>query len=253
MDAFKPSELARMSLGGNDAWREFWEEHAEGGGKGLGEAGGKAGKKQEGRMTWEDTTIEERYSGPVGAEWKERLSARVEGRGYVPPRAPNPAPKPPPQSQGEARASPARTASPASSALGGAGAAGAAGRKAQNEAFFARKGDENAARSAHLPPSQGGKYGGFGSEPAPAQAAVAAGGDTVLPGVDEFAQDPVKAVARGLGWFAGAVGKGAKSVGDGWIRPAVEKVRLRSCLRGFSRFCFWCDDFFSEVGVWAWG
>ena len=35
--------------------------------------------------------------------------------------------------------------------------------KAQNEAFFARKGNENASRPENLPPSQGGKYGGFGN------------------------------------------------------------------------------------------
>jgi ADP-ribosylation factor GTPase-activating protein 1 len=38
---------------------------------------------------------------------------------------------------------------------------------AGKESFFARKMEENATRPDHLPPSQGGKYVGFGSSPMP--------------------------------------------------------------------------------------
>lgn len=64
---------------------------------------------------------------------------------------------------------------------GGAGGAGSGGfsqkseytrsqlesSAANKESFFARKIEENASRPDHLPPSQGGKYVGFGSSPAP--------------------------------------------------------------------------------------
>lgn len=202
MDAFKGAEMARMDLGGNNAWRAFWEE------------------KQRGRsgLKWEDISLEERYSGEVGEEWKERLACRVEGREFTG------VPKPPKRAQATSKTAPARTASPGV----GAGASLASKRKEQNEEFFARMGGENASRPADLPPSQGGKYGGFGSEPAPSNAARGedAGEGGVLPGVDEFQKDPVAALTKGLGWFTTTVGRGAKTVNDGWIQPTAQKVYM---------------------------
>lgn len=202
MDAFKGAEMARMELGGNNAWRAFWDE----------KTGGRAGLK------WEDESLEARYSGEVGEEWKERLACRVEGREYT--GVPKPAKRP----QATSKPTPARTASPGL----GTGADGASKRKEQNEAFFARKGGENANRSADLAPSQGGKYGGFGGGPAPSAAGrgEGAGEGGLLPGVDEFQKDPVAALTKGLGWFTTTVGRGAKTVNDGWIQPAAQKVFL---------------------------
>ena len=184
-----------MELGGNEAWKTFWEE--------------KEGKN------WADVGLEERYSGDTGEEWKERLSAQVEGREFT---------GMPEKKKVESRAaapsgfggiSPARTASPAAS-LGGRS------RKEANESFFAKKGSENASRPADLPPSKGGKYAGFGSEPPPAAGGAQNGG--ALPGVDEFQKDPVAALTKGFGWFTTTVGKGAKTVNDGWIQPTAQKV-----------------------------
>lgn len=202
MDAFKGAEMARMDLGGNHAWRAFWEEKER----------GRSGLK------WEDISLEERYSGEVGEEWKERLTCRVEGREFTG------VPKPQKRAQATSKTAPARTASPGA----GAGASVASKRKEQNEAFFARMGGENASRPADLPPSQGGKYGGFGSEPAPSNAGrgEGAGEGGVLPGVDEFQKDPVAALTKGLGWFTTTVGRGAKTVNDGWIQPTAQKVYM---------------------------
>lgn len=96
-----------------------------------------------------------------------------------------------------------------------------------NEDFFARKGGENAGRRADVPPSQGGKYAGFGSEP-PAAVVGGGGGDGKegIPGVDEFQKDPVAALTKGFGWFTTTVGKGARSVNEGWVKPNVQKVSL---------------------------
>lgn len=212
MDAFKGAEIARMDLGGNNAWKAFWDEKE-----------GRAGLK------WENISLEERYSGEVGEEWKERLACRVEGREFTG------VPKPPKRAQATAKTAPARTASPGVGA--GAGAGAASKRKEQNEAFFARMGGENANRTADLPPSQGGKYGGFGSEPAPSGAGrgESAGEGGVLPGVDEFQKDPVAALTKGLGWFTTTVGRGAKTVNDGWIQPTAQKVRLVSYLICFDQ------------------
>lgn len=217
MDAFKGAEMARMDLGGNNAWRTFWEE----------KAGATAGRK------WDDISLEARYSGDVGEEWKERLACRVEGREFTG------VTKPPKRAQSTI-STPARTTAASSSpgvgagvGVGvGAGAGVASKRKEQNEAFFARKGGENATRPADLPPSQGGKYGGFGSEPLPpyAERGEGAGEGGALPGVDEFQKDPVAALTKGLGWFTTTVGRGAKTVNDGWIQPTAQKVCMVSYL-----------------------
>ncbi|KAI4101974.1 MAG: hypothetical protein L6R37_004690 [Teloschistes peruensis] len=100
-----------------------------------------------------------------------------------------------------------------------------------NEDFFARKGNENERRRADLPPSQGGKYAGFGSAPMPMSSSssmskgVGEDGGRGIPGVDEFQNDPVAALTKGFGWFTTTVGKSAKSVNDGWIQPNVQKLQ----------------------------
>ena len=196
MDAFKGNEMKRMELGGNEAWRTFWE--------------AKVGKN------WVDVGLEEKYSGDPGEEWKERLGAKVEGREFTGMPEKKKAESRTTAASGFGSDSPARTVSPAAS-LGGRS------RKEANESFFAKKGSENASRPADLPPSQGGKYAGFGSEPPAASGGAQKGG--ALPGVDELQKDPVAALTKGFGWFTTTVGKGAKTVNDGWIQPTAQKVR----------------------------
>lgn len=208
-----------MELGGNEAWRAFWHSHPEGGG-GRGEEG-----------VWEGV-VAERYDGPVGEEYKERLACKVEGREFVP------LPK-------KERRVPAAAAAAAAAAAGGvAGSSGAStplggrasptsgrsaspalggSRKERNESYFARMGSENAGRPEDVPPNQGGKYAGFGSGFVPEGSGRGIGGQEI-PGVDEFQKDPMAALSKGLGWFTSTVGKGAKTVNDGWIQPGVQKV-----------------------------
>lgn len=217
MDAFKGGEIARMDLGGNAAWRKFWEEKQKESGDGT-----ESGRK------WEDTPLEEKYGGEVAEEWKERLACKAEGREFTgvvrksgSKRTDGRTTSPAITSRGST--TPMRTASPAIFK-----------QKERNEEFFARKGSENAARSADLPPSRGGKYAGFGSEPVaatggPGSSTSTTSGTTgeagvVLPRVDEFQKDPVAALTKGFGWFTATVGKGAKTVNDGWIQPTAQKV-----------------------------
>jgi ADP-ribosylation factor GTPase-activating protein 1 len=209
MDAFKAAEIERMRLGGNKTWKDFFDNADE--------------NKMAG-TTWEDATIAERYSGDVGDEYKERLTAKVEGRDYVK-EVGKPKPKPI-ASQGNSAVgsrsqtpsglgSNARTASP-----GGAGLAEA--RKAKvDDKYFAKLGADNASRSADLPPSQGGKYGGFGSGGAQPEPSRDQGS---LPGFDDLQKDPVAALTKGFGWFTTTVGKTAKSVNDSYITPAAQRV-----------------------------
>ncbi|KAI1852500.1 hypothetical protein JX265_011136 [Neoarthrinium moseri] len=209
MDAFKQAEIERMRLGGNDGWRSFFENHDD--------------TKMMG-LSWDDATIAERYSGQVGEEWKERLSAKVEGREYVPGErksTPQPAAasKPPPKQisrtgtpmQGVATSG-SRTASP--------NPPGAAGKVKVDDKYFAKLGADNASRPDGLPPSQGGKYGGFGNTPAP----TGNEGQAAVPNWDEVQKDPMAALTKGFGWFASTVSKTAKTVNSDFIQPTAKQI-----------------------------
>lgn len=204
MDAFKPIEIERMRLGGNAAWRKFFEEHED--------------TKMRG-VAWEDATIAERYGGEAGEEWKERLSAKVEGREYVPSEK-----KPVSKTERVRDATPlggSRTASPSiGSSGGGGGGVGGNGKVRVDDKYFARLGQDNASRPDDLPPNQGGKYGGFGNMRASAPRREAG-----LPGVDELQKDPLAALTKGFGWFASTVTKTAKTVNDDYIQPTAKQVR----------------------------
>ncbi|KAL8839306.1 MAG: hypothetical protein Q9176_004486 [Flavoplaca citrina] len=191
MDSFKGNEILRMEKGGNGRWKAFWEEKTgKSWGRGCGEGVG---------------GMEERYGGEVGEEWKERLGCEVEGR--------------------EFKGIPERKAREGKKgAEGGMEGMGAKTQKEMNEDFFARKGNENENRRADLPPSQGGKYAGFGSQPTTGAQGEKGGKGEGMPGVDDFQKDPVAALTKGLGWFTTTVGKSAKSVNDGWIQPNVQKL-----------------------------
>jgi len=212
MDAFKQNEILRMQHGGNKAWQDFYNKNAT--------------------TPFDEATIKERYDCEVGEEWKERLAAQVEDREFdkatfLKERAAIL------QRQASRSATPAgfarnsggagglgsksgsRPASPAPVKTGGIPAE----QKAQNEAYFARMGEANAARPDNLPPNQGGKYGGFGS--APPEPLRQQGG---MPTAEEFTKDPVAALTKGFGWFSATVGKQAKIVNDSYIQPTAKTV-----------------------------
>ncbi|MCJ1353979.1 MAG: Zn finger-containing GTPase- Activating Protein for ARF [Icmadophila ericetorum] len=198
MDSFKVGEVKRMEMGGNNAWKRFYEAHAE-------------------SRKWEDSTdqavFEQKYGGNVGEEYKERLAANVEGREYVS------VPKKAPTEKKSAAPTP-RSNTPLS--VRSASPSVAAGRKQQNETYFAKLGNTNKDRPADLPPSQGGKYAGFGSELPPTASSSTAGAG--IPGVDDFQKDPVAALTKGFGWFTTTVTKGAKQLNEGYIQPTAQKI-----------------------------
>ncbi|PGG99582.1 ADP-ribosylation factor GTPase-activating protein 1 [Blastomyces parvus] len=210
MDAFKLGETQRMELGGNDAWKLFFDEHAA--------------NVAEGR-TFEDSTIKERYEGDVGDEWKARLTAKVEGREYVPGEEKKmqtsrvSTPSVPVSSNGKGKT----TGRPISPEV-----VGGTGKKERNEAYFASLGSQNADRPENIAPSQGGKFTGFGGGMPPASSAptrnVQDGNNGVIPGLNDFQNDPVAALSKGLGWFATTVGKGAKTVNDSYLQPAAKTL-----------------------------
>lgn len=199
MDAFKAIEIERMRLGGNEGWRKFYEEHQPG-------------------VSWDNGTDPDRYTSDVGEEWKDRLTAKVEGKEYVASEK-----KPAPVKKTPTNMSTSRSGTPLSGTASRSESPGQGGQQGGkvkvDDQYFARLGADNASRPDDLPPSQGGKYAGFGSTPTPAPQNAGA------PTFDEVQKDPMAALTRGFGWFTSTVSKTAKTVNDGYIQPASKQVR----------------------------
>jgi len=212
MDSFKNEEIKRMEKGGNKRCQEFFQNAPE---------------------FDESMTIGERYGSSFGEDYKEKvclktfrafrlceintmmkLTADVEGREWV--RADRPKAPTSAASKGQNN----RSTTSLSSARSGSPASVNASSKERNEAYFSRLGSENANRSADLPPSQGGKYAGFGSTPAPDMSA----NNSSAPGLDEFSRDPVGALTRGFGFFTTQVTKTAQTVNQAVIQPTAQKI-----------------------------
>ncbi|KAK3066284.1 Zn finger-containing GTPase- Activating Protein for ARF [Teratosphaeriaceae sp. CCFEE 6253] len=213
MDALKPPEITRMQLGGNKPWKDFFNAHA---------SNTAAGRE------FDDCTISERYDSEAGEEWKERLTARVEGREYVQSVAK-------PRSTGGARnatvesaaqtpsGSGRNTPNPSSRMTSQSQRTASPSQKSSNEAYFARMGSANANRPDDVAPAQGGKYAGFGSAPPPTSSSGAGAGG--VPSADDFQKDPVAALTKGFGWLSGAVSKQAATVHKSYIAPGVRSLQ----------------------------
>lgn len=126
MDQFKPEELKRMELGGNEKCKEYFEAHKL------------------------DCSLPAKlkYDNFVAEDYKKKLTALVDGTDFVEP-----------DHSGETLPSanaglPNSSANVSSTHLP---------TKQQNEAYFATLGNANQQRPDNLPPSQGGRYQGFGS------------------------------------------------------------------------------------------
>lgn len=202
MDAFKLAEVKRMELGGNAPFKTFFDAHAS--------------NNIIGR-TFDSCTIAERYDSEAGEEWKERLTCKIEEREYVPGATKKEAPAKkaaageiPTPSGGSGRNTPQQQQG-----------FGPESQKSKNEAYFATKGAENASRPEGLAPSQGGKYAGFGSSPAPSSSNTDEFG---VPSTDDFQKDPVAALTKGFGWLGSSFAKQAASVNKSYIQPGISNL-----------------------------
>ncbi|KAF4123771.1 ADP-ribosylation factor GTPase-activating protein 1 [Geosmithia morbida] len=211
MDAFKAMEIERMRLGGNDGWRRFYEQQV-------------AASGESGLITWTEGTDADRYTSEAGEEYKDRLTCKVEGKEYVASEKKAPAPTTASSSAAASRtASRSGTPSGAGARRGGSPSAGAgagagAGTVRVDDAYFSRLGADNASRPDHIPPSQGGKYAGFGNTPEPA-----GGGQGQAINLEDVQKDAVAAITKGFGWFTSTVTRTAKNVNDGYFQPASKQ------------------------------
>lgn len=191
MDKWTPEQVKRMELGGNTRATEFF-------------------KSYPGYQP--SMSIKEKYNTDFAEDYREKLAAECEGKEWIKSerKAKNPAVS--------------RTASPASFSSGPTAQTRpqpvSEAQKAQNEDFFASMGNKNASRSTELPPSQGGKYVGFGSAPQEPEKT----GKSALEGLAQ-ADDPLAVLSRGWGFFSKTVASTAKTVQEQYIQPSLEKLQ----------------------------
>ncbi|KAI9001682.1 putative GTPase activating protein for Arf-domain-containing protein [Gaertneriomyces semiglobifer] len=204
MDSWSEDQVKRMQLGGNRKALEFFSSHPD---------------------YHENMTIQEKYNSEFARQYKDKLTAEVEGRTWVAP------------VRTSGANTPRRTASPANRSAGMPDSV-----KARNEDYFARKGQENMHRSADVPPNQGGKYAGFGNTDYSPSASRNNANNNV-----NILDDPLAAISKGWGFlaptvtsFAGVLGstvmEGAKlavagaetlgqKVAENVIQPTAAAVR----------------------------
>jgi ADP-ribosylation factor GTPase-activating protein 1 len=112
-------------------------------------------------------------------------------------------------------------------------------QKAANESYFATLGQMNASRPDDLPPSQGGRYQGFGNTPPPpipSQHPSSGLSSAAAPSLSDFQENPVNALSKGWSLFSAAVVGASRVVSENVIQPGIEKVTdptLQASVRGY--------------------
>lgn len=107
-----------------------------------------------------------------------------------------------------------------------------------SEEYFARQGQQNASRREDLPPSQGGKYAGFGSGGVVPGSSLNQLGSRNVPRLDDFATDPGAALSKGWGFMSAALGAASRTINEVVVAPALEAANdpnLQSSLGSYAQ------------------
>ncbi|SCW03969.1 LAFE_0H03026g1_1 [Lachancea fermentati] len=209
MDQFKPEELARMEKGGNEPFTEYLTAHGV------------------------DLKLppKAKYDNPFATDYKDKLTSLVEGTEWTEPEHPdfdvaafnaNPdqavQPSKTEDSVGVSTPIESRRATPQLPE----------DQKEKNEAYFSELGKKNQSKPEHLPPSQGGKYQGFGNtsfEPKQAEKDVSQSMATLT--LENLQKDPLGTFARGWGLFSSAVTKSVGEMNETVIKPSVQQIQTK--------------------------
>ncbi|KAG0141347.1 hypothetical protein CROQUDRAFT_51838 [Cronartium quercuum f. sp. fusiforme G11] len=182
LDKWTASQVEKMRLGGNGRWKR-WCEESEGYSDQMG--------------------IQKLYNTHLAAMYRDKLSAELENRPWTPADTPQPTP---------IEAAPEQVRKPRTGASAGlVGRGGQQQRKEENEGYFATLGSANASRSENLPPSQGGKYVGFGSSPTTGSSA---------PTLELDGSWAEGGLRKGWGLLSSTIA----SINENVVKPASEKV-----------------------------
>ncbi|KAI8827659.1 putative GTPase activating protein for Arf-domain-containing protein [Chytriomyces cf. hyalinus JEL632] len=172
MDKWSDDQIKRMNKGGNEKALQFFKSQRD----------------------WRDGMgISEKYNSEFARLYKDKLTAECEGRVWT---MPDPATLEASRQQ-QNNSSQSQSSSNSgyqSNAMGGGGA----NKFRVNDDYFAKKGQENDNRRADLPPSQGGKYAGFGSTYTPPQQ------------TPDLLADPLQALNLGWSMFTSTVSKASE-------------------------------------------
>ncbi|CAI4057039.1 hypothetical protein SKDZ_04G0190 [Saccharomyces kudriavzevii ZP591] len=207
MDQFKPEELVRMEKGGNEPLTEWFKSHNI------------------------DLSLPQKvkYDNPVAEDYKEKLTCLCEDKPFeerehldfdasklsVSASVAAAATSGTAQSREGTPLENRRSATPANS--GNAFNF----QKEKNEAYFTELGKKNQSKPDHLPPSQGGKYQGFGSAPANSLQEQPPSSNTLS--LENFQADPLGTLTKGWGLFSSAVSKSFEDVNESVIKPHVQQ------------------------------
>jgi len=98
-------------------------------------------------------------------------------------------------------------------------------QKTANENYFASLGELNASRPADLPPSQGGRYVGFGSTPPPPSTEGSYGlTSRAAPTIQDLQENPLGALSKGWSLFSNVVVGASRTINESVIQPGMERV-----------------------------
>ncbi|OCH96000.1 ArfGap-domain-containing protein [Obba rivulosa] len=248
MDAWQEDQIKRMKLGGNAPFREFMKLYPAG-------QGGYS----------ETMSPHETYHCWAATQYREKLDAELAGKPWSPSAPPERARSPnlsgdpgrPSSAQGlrksrasaqsnTGRALRTDSTSPASFTRGSStptspnqSSTASLDQRTANESFFAGLGQANASRSADLPPSQGGRYQGFGNSPSPMpgpQHPSFGLSSAAAPSLSELQENPVAALSKGWSLLSSAVIGASRVVTENVIQPGMEKVmdpNFQAAARGY--------------------
>jgi len=167
-------------------------------------------------------SISEKYNCWAAAQYRDKLSAEVEGRDWSPSAPPVDSPSRPSSAQSLRKSRTANRGIGSPSPLGQHSNPSSTSltdsayeRRTASERYFASLGDINASRPEHRPPSQGGKYQGFGNTPAyPSSSSASA---------PSFSDEPMQALSRGWGLLSSAVAATSRKVYETATDPALHE------------------------------
>ncbi|CAE6417710.1 unnamed protein product [Rhizoctonia solani] len=218
MDTWSADQLNRMHIGGNGPFKTFLAEYEPK------EAGGYR----------EGMPLHDKYHCWATTQYREMLSAKLAGQPWTPSLPPDSTSAM--NSSGTLRKSRAGTrgglsvgtSRDASASPAASGAPTPVDRKVANEAYFASLGETNASRPDDLPPSQGGRYVGFGSTPSPQPGSSNPNfglSSAAAPSLADLQTDPAAALSKGWGFLSTLVTSAARVANESVVQPGLERAR----------------------------
>lgn len=204
MDQFKPDELKRMEIGGNENCATYFTSH----GVDL------------------NLPAKDKYNNYVAEDYKSKLTALVNGEEWSEPDHTG-EPLFGNSNNNSNNVSKASSVEPSLNSISNSNANDfKAPQKVENEQYFAKLGSINDNRPSDLPPSKGGKYQGFGSTPVNNSNSNNSnnGGSLSNFTLEAFQSDPVGTFSKGWGLFSSTVAKSVKEVNDNVIQPGVKQL-----------------------------